>query len=424
MEITLPYGAEKSVAFAIPDRNVLFVAERSKAEPMRNLESGLRRALMLPVGTPKLSRMINRDDDVLIIVDDNTRLTPQNILLPPLVDEINALGIKDERIEILVALGTHRRMSESELAARFGSEIMQRVTVTNHDCMATDKLSRVGETDAGNPIIVNSKVVDADFVIGVGNIAPHCYAGWSGGGKIVQPGVAAEETVAALHMTAARTKPYTELIGRLDQAVRREIDSAALKSGLSLIVNTILNEQDRIANLAVGHPVEAFNRGVKLAEKIYCCEVPTPADVVVVSSYPNDIDYWQASKALTYASLATKIGGTVVLVTPCTEGVSPTHPAFGKRGALSYEENVQAIEHGKIRDNVAAADLLWHAQILQRNDVICCSHGLKQSDKESLGLRHAETMEQAMEMALETQGKGATIGILRCGEMVPRVTSY
>jgi nickel-dependent lactate racemase len=109
MEITLTYGAEKSVAFEVPDPNVLFVVKRNRAEAMRNVESGLRMTLMRLVGTPKLSKMINRDDNVLIIADDNNRLTPQNILLPPLVDELNASGIRDERIEILVALGTHRR---------------------------------------------------------------------------------------------------------------------------------------------------------------------------------------------------------------------------------------------------------------------------------------------------------------------------
>ena len=419
MRIKLPYGKDKTVIVDILDKNVLFVADRGVAPPLKNPRDEVRRALKKPIGTPSLQELVGPKDKVIIVGDDITRPTPQSIIVPVLLDELNAVGIPNENIQVIIALGTHREMGEKEIREKYGSEVVKRVPVVNHDFKDLKKLVDMGKTETGIPISVNKEVYDADFVIGVGNIVPHCLAGWAGGGKIIQPGVCGEETNAMTHVMAAKVRPVTKLVGNLDSRVRREIDAIAVKAGLKLIVNTVLNREDKISHVVVGDPIKAFREGVKVAQGIYCPEVPGLADIVVVSSYPADIDYYQACKPLAYASLAVKQGGTMVLITPSPEGISPIHPILKERATLTYSENLEAIDKKEIDDLIAGAILLVHAQIMERAEVICYSNGLTDEDKKALGFKHANTVEEAMEMAFKSQGKDAKVGILKCGEILP-----
>ena len=419
MRIKLPYRKDKTVIVDVPDKNVFFIADRGVAPPLKKPRDEIRRSLKNPIGTPSLQELVGPKDKVVILGDDNTRPTPQGIIVPVLLDELNAVGIPNENIQVVIALGTHREMSEKEIREKYGSEVVKRVPVVNHDFKDLEKLVDVGKTETGIPISVNKEVYDAGFVMGVGNIVPHCLAGWGGGGKIIQPGICGEETTAMTHVMAGKVRPISKLMGRLDSNVRGEIDAVALKAGLKLIVNTVLNREDKISHVVVGDPIKAFREGVKVAEGIYCPEVPGLADIVVVSSYPADIDYYQASKPLAYASLAVKQGGTMVLITPCHEGISPVHAIFKERATLTYIENLEAIDKKEIDDLIAGAVLLVHAQILERAEVICYSNGLTEEDKKALGFKHANTVEEAMEMAFKSQGKDAKVGILKCGEILP-----
>ena len=421
MQVTLPYGKEKIVTPEIPDKNIYFLIDRGEVPALKNPGEDIGRELRNPIGSPPLSEMVKPKDRVVILGDDMTRPTPQDIIIPVLLNELNAAGVQDENIEVIIALGTHRYMSEREIRGKYGDEVMERVPVINHDYKDLKNLVDMGKTESGIPISVNKKVYDADFVIGVGNIVPHCYAGWGGGGKIIQPGISGEETTAMTHIMAGRVRPVSKLIGRLDHKVKEEIDAVALKAGLNLIVNTVLNQEDKIAHVVVGDPVKAFREGVKAAEKIYCPAVPGQADIVTVSSYPADIDFWQAAKPLDYASVAVKKGGTIILVTPCPDKISPMHPIFRERATLGYDENLRAIESRELEDLVAGGALLLHAQMLERAEVICYSDGLTEDDKAALGFQHASTMNEAVEMAFKSQGREAKVGVLKCGEILPMI---
>jgi len=419
MRIRLPYGKDKTVVVDVPDKNMYFIVDRGEAPALKNPPDEIRKSLKNPIDAPSLQELVGSKDKVVIVGDDITRPTPQSLLMPVLLNELNAVGVPYENIQVIIALGTHREMSEKEIREKYGSEVVERVPVLNHDYKDPKKLVDMGKTETGIPISVSKEVYNADFVVGVGNIVPHCYAGWGGGGKIIQPGVCGEETTAMTHVMAGKVRPISKLIGRLDHTVKEEIDAVALKAGLNLIVNTVLNREDKISHVVVGDPVKAFREGVRAAEKIYCPEVPGPADIVVVSSYPADIDYWQASKPLDYASVAVKQGGTIVLITPCPDRISPTHPVLRERATLSFEENLRAIEDKEIEDLIAGASLLLHTQIRERAEVLCYSDGLTEEDKKALGFKHASTVEEAMETAFESQGKDAKVGILKCGEILP-----
>ena len=422
MKINLPYGKKETIAVEIPDENLYYIANRGEASALKELEKEIKEGLKRPIGVPSLLKMVNKDSKVVILVDDVTRPTPQRLILPVLLDGLNEAGVPDKNIEVIIALGTHRAMTESEINDRYGKEIAERVSIINHEYENEDTLVNMGKTALGTPISVNKKVCEADFVIGVGNIVPHCYAGWAGGGKIIQPGVCGEKTTEMTHLLAAQLIRKEWIAGNLNNDVRQEIDAVALKAGLKLIINTVLNQEDEISYLAIGSPIEAFKEGVKTAEKMYCQKVPGYADIVIVSSYPADIDYWQAEKALSYAMMGVKPGGTVIFITPCPERISPVHgKLFEERAKLSYEENLKAIKRKEIEDVIGGAGLLIHSHLMEHAEVICYSDGLRDEDKEALGFKQADSIEEAVEMALKNQGKKAKIGVLACGDIIPLV---
>jgi nickel-dependent lactate racemase len=151
--------------------------------------------------------------------------------------------------------------------------------------------------------------------------------------------------------------------------------------------------------------------------------VPARADILVAAAYPSDIDYWQViSKPLTNAISGVKFGGTVILLAPCPDGISPVHGETLKNGAkLSYAKVLQSIENKEVSDLIGAAQLLTYIQQLENVNVICYSDGLREKDKEALGVKHASTPDEALEMAFDIQGREAKVGVVKCGEVLPVV---
>jgi nickel-dependent lactate racemase len=222
-----------------------------------------------------------------------------------------------------------------------------------------------------------------------------------------------------LHIAAGKVKPVGDLVATLDNPMRRDINAIAKKAGLKAIVNTVLNNKDETVRVVGGEPEQAFNEGVRTARSVFCQDVSELADVIIFSTYPADIDYWQAMKALDFAHVGVKKGGTIVLATPCPERISPTHSVFAQYSTRSFKEILEAIEKNAIEDLPAAGALLMHAQIREHANIICYSTGLTEEDTRSLGFERASTIEEAIGKALKKHGDNARVGVLECGEVVP-----
>jgi len=418
MRVKLRYG-ERFLSVELKDERVIFDLDIADHPSIQNVGERLKLELKKPYSSHPIPSIAGAESKVALLVDDLTRPTPQRILLPVILGELEKAGVKSRNIKVIVALGTHRPMSSQEVEDRFG-EVAEKYEVVNHDPEDSKKLTNIGATGKGFPIMVNRELWEANLTIGVGNIVPHMYAGWAGGGKIVLPGVSGEQTTGGIHLLGGRIRPAYRFLGRVDHEVRRLIDGVALKSRLGYVVNTVLNRERKVCGLTVGHPVEAFKRGVAFAEKIYRQTIPEPADLVIASSYPADIDYWQAIKGVVSASLAVKPEGVVFLVTPCPEGISPTHRAMREYGAYGYEELNKMVEEGEIKDAVAAGTLLYHAQLREKARIIVHSDGLKEKDAEALGVSYAGDLEEGLELAKEFLGeKNPKIGLIRNSEVLP-----
>jgi nickel-dependent lactate racemase len=418
MHFEIPY-AHQTVQFDIPDRNLAFYVHRSNVRPAKSTRELVIDALKQPIGTSPINRLVKGKDKITVLVDDITRPTPVKEVLPPVLEQLCSDGVKEDKVEIIIGLGTHRPMSDSEMKDHLSPEVVERFTVSNHNFKDETKLLKLGTTKLGIPALVNKSVVNSDFVVSVGNIVPHNAAGWGGGAKMILPGVSGEESVGMLHIAAGKVRPMRDLVATLDNPMRRDINAIARKAGLDVIVNTVLNSEDKPIRVFAGDPDQAFREGVETARQVFCQNVTELADVIVFSTYPADIDYWQAMKALDFAHVGVRKGGTIIMITPCPEGISSMHTTFGAYATRPYSEILEGITKKQIGDLPAAGALLMHAQLREHAHIICYSAWLKKEDKQLLGFEHAPSIEEALQVALKRHGESARIGVLECGEIVP-----
>jgi nickel-dependent lactate racemase len=331
---------------------------------------------------------------------------------------MNAAGVKDSQITIIIALGTHRFMTPEEILQKFGEEIVRRVAVRNHDYKNEAELIDLGTTPNGTHVTINREAWEADFKIGVGSIVPHHIPGYAGGAKIVQPGICGEQTTAETHLLSV--KAPRSYLGVTENPVRAEVNAIARRVGLNTILNTVLNRYGEVVEAFFGDVVDAFDEGVKLSRNVYSIEIPEEADIVLSSSHPCDIEFWQAHKALYPSDLAVRAGGIIIVATPCPEGVAMMHQDIlevTRKDACGLREMVSC---KLMQDEVAAALAIAWAQVKERASVYIVSDGICADDAEKLGFTHFETIQKALAAALRAKGDNARITVLtHAPDMLP-----
>jgi nickel-dependent lactate racemase len=287
----------------------------------------VRRALAAPLGTIALCEILEPGERVVIVTSDITRYTGSDIYLPILIEELNRCGIDDDHIEIVIALGIHRKQSVAEHRKILGP-VYGRIKVYDHECDDHRELVDLGMTSSGLPVQINRRVVAADRVIVTGTIGLHYFAGFGGGRKSLVPGVASRETCMATHF-AIFNPP--EQGGRNPQACTANLDGnpvhhaileAARMINPDYILNTVLTADKQIARVFCGALETAHLAGCELAKSLYTVALAQAADLAIVScgGHPKDINFIQAHKALDYGVHAVKPGGTVILLAACPDG--------------------------------------------------------------------------------------------------------
>ena len=420
MLISFPYPEIDPVD--IPEKNLLGVFSPSIVKVEKSEEQIIEEALSDPIGSLPLSQMLKGRERVLVVVDDYTRSTPVQKILPCLIKELEGAGVKKDGIKILVALGTHRPMKEEEMIGKFGQELSRQYSILNHAWWDSSQLIHLGETEKGTPILVNRMVKEVDFIIGIGQIVPHRVSGFSGGCNIVQPGICGEETTGKTHWLSARFRGR-EILGKIENPVKDEIERVALKAGLKWIINTIQDGTGRTVDAVAGDPILAYRKGGNRSLQVYQAKLPQDADIVVADSHPYDSELWLASKGIYAAELAVKQGGVVILVSPCPEGVSPSHPEVLEFGYQTFDDADLLLRQGKIHKLTAAAHLVHVGRVIkERAKGIMVSQGISKEGKERLGFIHAEDPRKALDMAFGLLGRDAKVAVLqRGGEILPMI---
>jgi len=324
----LKYGKEE-VRLPIQDKNIIKILNPEEQEVLLNPENKLRELLKNPIGCPSLRELIfqKKASKILIIVNDITRPTPYEIILPPLLEELHQIGTRKENIIFMVATGIHRGNSKEELGNIFGKDLVSNYKFINHNS-DDPNLKYLGKLKSGNKLWVNPIVSDTDFIITTGVIVPHYFAGFSGGRKSILPGICGRETIEVNHTNMIY--PDARAGNLKGNPVHQEMQEAAEKVGVDFNINVVTDENHQIVEIVAGELLTSWLQGVEVCKKIYLCPIEKKAEVVIASAggYPKDINVYQAQKALENAYQAVKTGGTIILLAKCSEGYG--EPTFEK----------------------------------------------------------------------------------------------
>lgn len=310
------YGSQK-LPLAIEEKNLIASLLPRKEENCGEDKDILRNALAAPIDTSPLKEIAKPGQKVAIVISDVTRPCPSYKILPFVLAELNAAGVRDEDVVIVSGLGSHRRQTPEERERLVGSEVFRRVRVVDSD---VEDYVALGVSRAGTPFEVFRPVVEADLRICIGNIDYHYFAGYSGGCKAIVPGVCTRRTIEQNHKMMLLEDAR---VGKADgNPVRRDMEEILDFLSVDFIVNVVLNEKKEIVAAVAGHPIAAHRRGCAILDRIYKQTITELGDIVIASpgGLPKDLNVYQTQKALDNAQWAVKDGGIIILVGECKEG--------------------------------------------------------------------------------------------------------
>ena len=418
MKVIFPY--KKVESFEISDDFNAQLFDLPNIKTALSSSEIVRQALDQPIESKKLCELAKNKQKILIVTDDIHRPTPVFDFIGTVLDDLYNAGIKDENIEFMMALGTHRPMTKKEISQKLGADIAERFKVYNHEWDNPNALEFMGNTDQSVPVWINKKVKEADFVIGIGAIMPIEVCGFTGGGKILVPGVCGEITNSEMHWTRVDV-PHHEILGKAENPIRGSIDMLARKAGLDFIVNVIMNAEQQIVKAVAGDMVHAHRAGCQLAVDVYGVEFDKEYDIVIADGYPFDIEFWQVNKALDTAGVVVKKDGVVIVVSPCYEGFSQTHNEMLEFGYLPIENIKHLVNSKKITHKVVGVHMIQVSTVVvEKAKTILVSTGISKTDAVKAGLMWAQTPQEAFEKALTLVGKNPSIAVLKnAARMLP-----
>jgi nickel-dependent lactate racemase len=419
--VRLAYGETGLDLLVDPAVTTVVTPEHHQAtEPSREI---LRRALRAPVAGPPLRDRVRRGQTVAISACDGTRPQPRHLMIPAVLEELDGLIDLDD-VVVLVATGTHRGNSEAELRAMFGDAVVDTVRIVNHDARDRDSLTWMGEFGAGVPVWLNSEWVAADVRITTGFVEPHFFAGFSGGPKLVAPGLAALETVLVLH-DAQRIGHPRAAWGIIEgNPVHDDVRAIAAATGVTFGFGVVLNRDQEVVAAFGGDLAAMHAAAVRAARGVAMRPVPQLFDVVVTtnSGFPLDQNLYQAVKGMSAAYQVAKPGGTIVCAAECRDGF-PDHGSY--REVLASADSPSAL-FAEISARTVTVPDQWQVQIQARIQADCqvVMHTSYLSDSElaTAHLRQTADVSATVAEALAAAGADARLCVLPEGpQTIPYV---
>ena len=418
MNITLDYG-RTGLDITLPDDRLIGppLAIRP-AEPLADPEGAIADAIAHPIGSPPLAEVARGKTSACVVVCDITRPVPNALILPPVLRTIEAAGVRREKITILVATGLHRPNEGDELIELVGPEVARNYRCENHFGKDRESHEYLGTTPKGVPAWIDRRYTQADLKITTGLIEPHLMAGYSGGRKVICPGIVGLDTVKVWHGPKFLEHPRADAGSVEGNPVHEENTRIAKMAGCDFIVNVCIDGKRRITWVGAGDMIAAWERGVQFCRETVKAGVPQPCDVVVTScaGYPLDTTWYQAVKGLTGALPIVKKGGTIVLAASLTEGL----------GSPEFQAQLAAYESQDRYDSPSASDTCemdeWQLVMLKKVLAHCrvkvVTNGLPADVLRRCRVEPAVSVEAAVAEALGAAGPGGTLAVIPKGPYV------
>ncbi len=420
--IVLPHSSGQSY-ISIPDEWLGQVVHPEQIAPADNPIQAIEQALNQPIASLRLEQIVRRGMKVAILVDDHTRKTPIELMLPLVLERLHSAGVAREDIQIVIALGSHRPMSAAELNAKLGADICQNYCIDNTPCSQVEELQFLGVSANGIPAWVKRVVMQAEVRIGLGMITPHMDAGYSGGAKIVLPGVCGEKTVDAFHARSADLAGNP--LGDVNTPLRHHLEQfVSERAPLDFIVNVISTLEGDVFRCVVGHPVTAHRVGVTHARRVFGAHARRRFRVVLANCYPYEQDLWQTMKGLWCGDLLTADGGDLIVVSQAGEGYQ-AYPRLPEYIAAEPENLKSLLDREKVSDLKSAATGVMLGRMKKRIRISLVSPGLSAEDARQMGFGYYPSEESAIEEIvnrLPSDERRGSVGVLtHAGLVLPLI---
>jgi nickel-dependent lactate racemase len=317
-------------------------------EPLADLEEAIAEALANPVNSPPLRKIAKPGHTVCIVFTDITRESPDYLLVPALLAELETAGVRGQDITLLCGIGMHRPSTHKEKVVKLGQALVDRYRIVDHEPLHRAGLKDLGSTESGIPLAVNKIACEADLLIATGIVEPHQYAGYSGGRKTAAIGAGGERMIGYTHGPQMVDHPGTRLGKIEDNPFHQAITEAARRAGLSFILNVVRDGHKRTVAVSAGEPEATFEELVKVARQLYEVPIPRQYDVAVAGvGFPKDTNIYQASRAasqLFFAPLcAVKEGGVFIVPALTEEGAGQGYAERSFLKTMKGAENMDSL---------------------------------------------------------------------------------
>lgn len=378
--------------------------------------AAFRAALQSPIGSGALRDYVGGGQRVCVVFTDITRATPNERIIPWLLDYLRECGIRREQITLLNALGTHRPNTAEELCGMLTPAVVRDYLVVNHEPENPEALVRVGVTSDGAPALLNRRLVEADARIITGFIEPHFFAGFSGGPKGIMPGVAGMETIISNHGRRNIGNPNAAFGITAGNPLWEEMRDIALRAGPSFLINVTLNERRAITGIFAGGLIAAHKEGIEFVRKSAMQPVDELFDIVITtnSGYPLDQNLYQAVKGMSAAARIVKKGGAIIIAAECRAGIPDGSPFYEILSRAKDPEDILALI---ARETYPEQ---WQSQIqalIQRKAKVFIHSGMDDEVIRRAHLQPAADIAALVGRLQAEQGRKARIAVLPQGPL-------
>lgn len=421
MNIKLAYG-KTGLQIELPDERDVTVVEPRFLPGLPDPGTALRQALRTPIASSPLHDLVKPSDRVGVVFSDITRPTPNHLILPAVLDEL--AHVPRANITLFNALGTHRPNTEAELRGMLGDALVDGYRIVQNNAFDPSTQVHLSVTTRGHDVWLNRELMECDLKVLTGLIEPHFFAGFSGGGKAVMPGMAGQQTVLGNHDAGMISDPNATWGVTWGNPIWEEAREVALKAGPTFLVNVTLNRDKQITGVFAGDLDVAHAAGCSFVKETAMIPVPHPFDIVITtnSGYPLDLNLYQSVKGMSAAAQVVREGGAIIIAADCWDGI-PDHGLYGQllREADSPRALLDAIcAPGFLKQDQWQVQI--QAQIQLKADVYVRTDNLMADQIESALLRQSPRIEDTVAELFSKYGHQASICVLPEGpQTIPYV---
>jgi len=426
MRVDFAFG-KTGLITELPDGFRYRVLQAQSAKPLAHPNAGIEQALDAPIASPPLEDLARGKSSAAISLCDITRPAPNRQTLPAVLARLERAGIPREGITILIATGLHRPATAEEIREICGDDVAAKYRVVNHNARELKEHRHLGVTLSGTPVYIDERFVSAELHVTLGFIEPHLMLGYSGGRKLVAPGLAAQETIRVLH-SPKFMRDTRSVEGEIqDNPLHRELLEIARMAGHDFILDVALgrgasvgalNPVRPICGVFAGDPIAAHRRGVEFVSDVMLQELAEPVDAVITTAagYPLDLTFYQAIKGVTAAAHIVKPGGKVLLLAACQEGSGAAEFTSLLRQHPSDRKFLRQIAGAPVTIDQWQLEKL--ALVTAKAEVLFYVPGLSSEYYSTLWGRAFPTAPDAIQALTSSVGHNATIAVIPEGPYV------